>query len=102
MTKKNFIALADVIREQNQYAKNPHNQGVHAFTTDQLAALAMFCKLQNSNFNTERWLNYIAGECGPNGGAVKKSVVDTNGGFVPGTFEDSALAKVAWNPREKK
>ena len=40
MTKKNFIALAD------------------------------FCQSQNSNFNRERWLGYIAGTNGPNGGTL--------------------------------
>jgi hypothetical protein len=35
-------------------------------------ALADFCASQNSRFDRERWLGYIAGECGPNGGKVKK------------------------------
>jgi hypothetical protein len=41
-------------------------------------ALADFCAAQNSRFDRERWLgrcwndSYIAGECGPNGGKVKK------------------------------
>jgi hypothetical protein len=43
MTKKHFIALADV------------------------NALADFCHSQNPNFNRSRWMGYIAGECGPNG-----------------------------------
>lgn len=33
--------------------------------------LADFCKSQNGRFDRERWLGYIAGENGPNGGAVK-------------------------------
>lgn len=63
MTKKHFIALADAIKEHNQ-------QGI-PFLPSQLDTLASFCKLANSNFNRERWLDYIAGECGPNGGKLK-------------------------------
>jgi len=63
MTKKHFIALADAIREQN---KTPR-----PFLTDQIDQLAWFCQSQNSNFNRERWLGYIAGTNGKNGGAVK-------------------------------
>jgi len=63
MTKKNFIALADTIREFNKF--NPDQP----FTREQLHALAIFCMRQNGNFKADRWLAYIAGECGPNGGA---------------------------------
>ena len=72
MTKKHFIALADMIREHNRLAANggPYT----AFTEDQLIALAEFQRDFNSQFNRERWLAYIAGECGPNGGAVKRAV----------------------------
>lgn len=63
MSKKHFIALADVIRrEQTQNAR---------FSDVQLETLASFCKNQNPAFNRERWLSYIRGECGQNGGAVK-------------------------------
>ena len=64
MTKKHFVALADSIREHNRIAKQ---NGENAFAHDQLAALARFCASENPRFNRERWLNYIAGECGPNG-----------------------------------
>jgi hypothetical protein len=67
MTKKNFVGLADSIREYNRVAKF---NGETAFTDDQLAALARFCASENRGFKRERWLGYIAGECGPNGGAV--------------------------------
>jgi len=65
MSKKDFIALADAIRRHNRYDRNP-------FTADQLQALASFCRQQNGNFKEQRWLDYIAGECGPNGGEIKK------------------------------
>ena len=29
---------------------------------------ADFCQRQNGNFKRDRWLSYIAGDCGPNGG----------------------------------
>lgn len=64
MTKKHFIALADWIIEHNK-------RGDDVFTDHQLSELAAFQKLYNSKFKTERWLDYIAGRCGPNGGAVK-------------------------------
>ena len=68
MTKKHFIALADAIKQQNADAKvchAPHS----VFKPSQLTALADFCAAQNSNFNRERWLGYIAGTNGPSGGA---------------------------------
>ena len=67
MTKKNFIALADAIREHNH--RNWHI--VNHFQQTHLETLADFCKSQNPNFNRERWLSYIAGECGSNGGTIK-------------------------------
>ncbi len=75
MTKKNFIALADAIKAYN----NPDNICRRsAETTDvryadfneaQIEALADFCQSQNPNFNRSRWLGYIAGTNGQNGGA---------------------------------
>lgn len=75
MTKKHFIALADTLR-----ATRPSGLGTTIMNSDaQLIAgqwimdrdaLADFCKSQNSQFNRERWLGYIAGENGKNGGKV--------------------------------
>jgi hypothetical protein len=61
MTKKDFIALADMIRCHNQHSTEP-------FTEQQICALAEFCRDQNQRFNRPRWIGYIKGECGPNGG----------------------------------
>ena len=75
MTKKDFIALADAIREYNagfQPYTNPAGSTV-PFTFQQLNALADFCQSQNPNFKRSRWLAYIAGECGKNGGKVTKA-----------------------------
>lgn len=70
MTNKHFIELADAIRSYNEIAF-PSGTNIASplqFTHTQVLALADFCKSQNSQFNRERWLAYIAGECGPNGG----------------------------------
>ncbi|MGL5934571.1 MAG: hypothetical protein ACRCZI_02995 [Cetobacterium sp.] len=61
MTKKHFIALADVIRDD-----------INDFTPNAIERLANFCRSQNANFNKERWINYISGACGPSGGKVKR------------------------------
>jgi hypothetical protein len=65
MSKKDFIALADAIREHNRIYIGSE------FSAGQLYTLADFCQSQNSNFKRDRWLGYIVGECGPNGGAIK-------------------------------
>jgi hypothetical protein len=65
MKKKQFIALADSIKAQQLHAQR---EGYTAFTEDQLAALADFCQSQNPQFTRSRWLGYIAGENGNNGG----------------------------------
>jgi hypothetical protein len=68
MTKKHLVALADSIREHNRVAKF---NGETVFTANQLATLARFCASENPRFKRERWLDYIAGHCGPNGGRVR-------------------------------
>jgi hypothetical protein len=69
MSKKDFIALADEIQEHNRIAAHPANADrTQQFNADQLETLATFCKRQNPNFMRGRWLGYIAGECGKNGG----------------------------------
>lgn len=68
MSKKDFIDLADRVRFHNQLAEIP---GTHDhFTPDQISFLAEFCKSQNPAFMRDRWLDYIAGKCGKNGGKV--------------------------------
>jgi hypothetical protein len=66
MTKKHFIALADAIKRHDQRVARAGED--HLFQQEQLNVLADFCKQVNPHFNRERWLAYIAGECGPNGG----------------------------------
>lgn len=66
MTKKHFIALAEMIK-----AHNDTNTIVNQFGVYQRVALAGFLQQQFPQFNEERWMDYINGECGPNGGEVK-------------------------------
>jgi len=63
MSKKHFIALAD-------FLKHPEGS-CEPFTPKQVEHLADFCKAQNPRFNRERFLDYVAGLCGPCGGSIK-------------------------------
>ena len=56
MTKKDVVALAEVLRVHNQTA-----EARAEFTPDHLRVLADFCAAQYPNFNRERWIDYIAG-----------------------------------------
>jgi len=67
MSKKDFIALANVIREVNADAS------ATPFTDYQIEKLSDLCEDQNPNFNYDRWIDYIAGKCGPSGGSIKGS-----------------------------
>jgi hypothetical protein len=60
MSKKDFIALADAVKGMSVYAP---------LTAVQIAVLADFCQDQNPAFMRDRWINYIAGNCGKNGGS---------------------------------
>ena len=79
MSKKHFIELANTVRKLrpiktqagSQYGDGFHDgEMLHYECT--VKALADFCQSQNSQFKRDRWLDYIAGECGPNGGKVGK------------------------------
>ena len=61
MTKKNFIALADYLKDTQQYCE--------PFTASQLEHLANFCHSQNPRFDHVKFLAYVNGTGGPNGGA---------------------------------
>jgi hypothetical protein len=78
MTKKHFIALADLIKTArvspgqgpsasvSKYSWNPFNQ-------DAIEILADWCETQNPQFKRDRWIGYIKGENGKNGGKVKQA-----------------------------
>ena len=66
MTKKHFISLAETLRDDLQPELTP-------FMFEQVVgALAAWCHSQNSNFNEAIFRGYIAGTCGPSGGAVRR------------------------------
>ena len=68
MTKKTFTALADTI-----IASGPADRSAQgAFSDSAIGTLADFCAAQNPAFNRSRWLAYVAGDCGPNGGKLKR------------------------------
>lgn len=85
MSKKHFIALADHIRLAGHLPGRvdtilecydiPEGEkpGLKDLILRTVAdELADFCRSQNGRFDRERWLGYINGECGPNGGTVRK------------------------------
>jgi hypothetical protein len=67
MTKKHIIALADVIIASAP--KDRSSEGT--FSRSAILELADFCASQNPNFMRQRWLDYIDGRGGKNGGKVK-------------------------------
>ena len=72
MSRKDFIALADVIRAHNKRAQAIFgaNSQRMSFSLETLDTLADFCAKQNPRFDRALWLDYIAGKCGPRGGKV--------------------------------
>lgn len=71
MTKKHIIALADVIRRANSIPSTERpGETVEHFTPHAIQKLADFCAAQNPTFMRSRWMDYLAGKCGPNGGAL--------------------------------
>ena len=72
MSKKHFIALAQVFMDTKPQPNGPTWDYAEAILQWERIrnALADFCEDQNPRFNRERWLGFIAGENGPNGGKV--------------------------------
>ena len=68
MTKKHFIALADAIREHNRKMIATGQEHL-AFNETQLVTLSNAFLHINSNYRPTRWMDYVEGKCGPNGGA---------------------------------
>lgn len=58
MTKKHFISLADALRGAK-------------LTEDTKERLCNWMASQNHAFMRGRWLSYLNGDCGQNGGKVK-------------------------------
>ena len=68
MTKQDFVALADMIRDYNAIEIFEDPSEYPLFTEGQIRSLAIFCHSQNPRFKRQQWLDYVAGTCGPNGG----------------------------------
>jgi hypothetical protein len=69
MSKQDFIALADALRTEmpgDNWNPNKRTQ----WELD-VKAVADVCARSNPRFKRERWMRYVAGECGPNGGDLK-------------------------------
>lgn len=74
MTKKHFIELADVVMATEPIKLNQKDaraSAEHRQWERMRDALAQFCANQNPRFMRDRWLDYIAGTNGKNGGKVK-------------------------------
>jgi hypothetical protein len=85
MTKDDLVALAVALRIHNRTA-----DGRTEFTPDHLRVLADFFASQDANFNPERWIDYIAGECGQAGGF---NFVEAAGTHVPGPEASQQIVK---------
>ena len=81
MSEKHFIALAqELIQLKRELATADKIDGLdlqegnhtRVYTLQELVIprLAAYCQSQNPRFDRERWLGFIAGENGPNGGKV--------------------------------
>lgn len=80
MSKKHFIALADVMRKLKPPSMSEDGIGMNTRMQrearrnqwlDTVDVMADFCRSQNSAFMRDRWLDYINGNCGPNSGTIK-------------------------------
>ena len=73
MSKRDFVSLADAIRQDLCGFRMVYDENTPDVSVAKVVdMLARFCKHQNYAFKEDRWRSYLAGECGPNGGAVKK------------------------------
>ena len=81
MSKKHFIELADCLRKSGMMpaaitmaleSKGIEDTAVVAAVLQAVTReLADFCASQNPRFDRWRFIEYAAGNCGPNGGKVK-------------------------------
>jgi hypothetical protein len=72
MSKKHFIKLAEALKGlEPQWKHNGDDVPARLQWERTLEHLADFCQEQNPNFMRERWLGYIKGRNGKNGGAIR-------------------------------
>ena len=69
MTKKHFIALANVFKK-TQPQSSPLAPEYTQWWTD-VNLIADVLEETNPRFNRQLWFDYINGKCGPSGGKIK-------------------------------
>ena len=67
MQKRHFITLANKLKGMHPSC-SPVFDDIGAWHA-LVDSLADWCQSENPRFNRERWISYINGECGPNGGS---------------------------------
>ena len=73
MSKRDFVSLADAIRQDLCGFRMVYDENTPDVSVAKVVdMLARFCKHQNYAFKEDRWRSYLAGECGPSGGAIKQ------------------------------
>ena len=72
MSKKDFIALADELRDVLTDSPDAAHYRVDIQRARMIDALCSFMRSQNPAFKEDRWRDYLVGECGPSGGAVRR------------------------------
>lgn len=73
MSKKDFIALAEVVQATEPLKLNQKDaraSAAHRQWEEMRDHLANFCAASNPRFKRDRWLGYIAGTNGKNGGTA--------------------------------
>ena len=75
MSKKDFIALADALRPLFKALPSVScgEDAGKLDAEDVRRALCAFMRGQNAQFKGGRWRAYLAGECGPSGGDLRKT-----------------------------
>ena len=69
MSKQDFIALADALRAEKP--GDNWNPNKHVQWELDCKAIADVCARSNSRFKRDRWMLYVNGKCGQNGGPIK-------------------------------
>ena len=80
MTKTDFSALADTLRATKPAAPERETGVRYDIQLAKLIqweqdrdALADLCAKSNPAFRRGQWFDYIAGKCGPSGGAIREN-----------------------------
>lgn len=95
MTRKDFIALANVLRQTEPQSYHYNWEPKHIQWEKDRDSIASFLQSHNPNFNRSRWLAYIAGETGSRGGKVKMRQFKTLYGIRVPTPKYEELKQVA-------